>query len=64
MVTFGFTVNCLTARAQAVQTSLSIVSAVAVPPVICHETVAGFCAVIFAGEMLKLSVKGTVTVSV
>ena len=51
-------------RVQVAQTELSMLSAVAVPPVICQDKVAISPAVIVAGETLRLSVKGTVTVSV
>ena len=45
-------------------TPLSIVSDGVVPPLTCQLTVAGCPAVIVAGVTLRLSVKGTVTVTV
>ena len=49
---------------QAAQTELSMLSAVAVPPVICQDKVAVWPAVMVAGDTLRLRVKGTVTVVV
>jgi len=46
------------------QTPLSMESAVAVPPVICHDRVALLPATMVAGDTLTVRVKGTVTVVV
>jgi hypothetical protein len=63
VVALGVTVAVPLCKAQAAHTELSMVSAVAVPPVICQDKVALWLAGMVAGDTLRLRVKGTVTVS-